>query len=113
MVDAFTLYFFFVIFVVKIPFQMEHNAYPALDWQRWAVSRMCREATYRQHWLEKSISYARYGQIPVGNLPEDVTIYLADVCFSRQVGDRKLVQFTYLLGFVSAIIFMQIYTSIF
>ncbi|KNC74438.1 hypothetical protein SARC_13013, partial [Sphaeroforma arctica JP610] len=61
-----------------------HNNYPALQWQEAAVKQMFITSVFKEEWLDTQIEHARYGQVPVGNLPPDVTTFVADIEFSRQ-----------------------------
>jgi hypothetical protein len=70
---------------VALPFAEADNAYPALQWQRFAVPRMFMRAVWREITLAKYIMVARYGRIPLANLPEDYHTYVADMMYARLV----------------------------
>ena len=72
-------------FAVSLPFNTEDNKFPALDWQRVAVRNMLTQAAFRETKFNNLLQYARYGNVPVANLPDDIPLYLADLQYSRQV----------------------------
>eukprot|EP01134_Creolimax_fragrantissima_P001067 CFRG1067T1 len=73
-------------------FNPKQNEFPPLQWQISAVRNMFVTSVFKEAWLDTQLEHARYGQIPVGNLPADVTSFVADVEFSRQLAHRGFVQ---------------------
>lgn len=75
--------------VVALGFNADENKYPALDWQRQAVRNMLMQAAFKDDKLATLVQYARYGGVPLCNLPGDVPLFLADLTFSRQLIKRN------------------------
>lgn len=93
--------------VVPLPFPPgpAHNpsirTLPALNWEPAAV-QLCLESYFFMSAVSfpRRVSYARYGQIPIGNLGSDEALALYDVSFGRQlVKSRALTWASELPGF--------------
>mmetsp|Transcript_13585 Transcript_13585/g.18994 ORF Transcript_13585/g.18994 Transcript_13585/m.18994 type:complete len:851 (+) Transcript_13585:39-2591(+) len=84
--------------VVTLPFPPgpAHNpslsTLPALNWEPTAV-QLCMEAFFYMGAVSypKRVSYARYGQLPIGNLGRDEAVTLYDVSFSRQLQKTRTI----------------------
>ncbi|KAJ2380586.1 DNA polymerase epsilon catalytic subunit, partial [Coemansia sp. RSA 2611] len=61
------------------------DALPALDWARHASRRMVAALLGCAQWLGERIALARYADVPLGNLPADAPLFLADVFFARKL----------------------------
>uniref|UniRef100_A0A4W3JDP1 DNA polymerase epsilon catalytic subunit n=1 Tax=Callorhinchus milii TaxID=7868 RepID=A0A4W3JDP1_CALMI len=59
--------------------------YSVLDWQRQGVRRMIRHYLSLDSVLSKAFEMARYYHIPIGNLPDDISIFGSDLFFSRHL----------------------------
>lgn len=93
--------------VVPLPFPPgpAHNpsmrTLPALNWEPAAV-QLCLESFFFMGAVSfpRRVSYARYGQVPIGNLGNDEALALYDVSFGRQlVKSRALTWASELPGF--------------
>ena len=82
--------------VIPMPFPPgpAHNAsmstLPALNWEQPAI-HLCLEAYLYMNvvsWPNR-ISYARYGQLPIGNFGEDENLALYDVSLSRMIAKNR------------------------
>ncbi|KAJ1721294.1 DNA polymerase epsilon catalytic subunit [Coemansia erecta] len=58
---------------------------PLLDWQRHAARRMVSSLLHASRWLDERAQLAQYGDVPLGNLPADAPLFLADVFFARRL----------------------------
>lgn len=56
-----------------------------LDWQRHAARKMLSHYLAALRWLGEHVTYARYIHIPLGNLPEDISVLAADVFYARHL----------------------------
>ena len=82
--------------VVPLPFPPgpAHNpsmrTLPALNWEPAAV-QLCMEAYFFMGAVSypRRVSYARYGQVPIGNLGNDEALALYDVSFGRQLAKSR------------------------
>ncbi|XP_015221455.2 DNA polymerase epsilon catalytic subunit A [Lepisosteus oculatus] len=59
--------------------------YNVLDWQRHGARRMIRHYLNLDSCLSQAFDMARYYHLPVGNLPEDVSIFGSDLFFARHL----------------------------
>ena len=69
--------------VLASPVNSKDNNYPALDWQRYAASRLLNSNALGEHIYQQRLASARYGHVPVGNLPTDTPVFLCDVFLAR------------------------------
>ena len=64
-------------------------ALPSIDWQRttvqWAVNSFCKQ----QEKTQEMLSYCRYGNVPIGNLPSDPAVFLCDLLLARSLRAGK------------------------
>ncbi|KAJ2782430.1 DNA polymerase epsilon catalytic subunit [Coemansia interrupta] len=70
---------------VMLPAQAADAQLPALDWQRHAARRMVSALLHASRWLDERTQLAQYGDVPLGNLPADAPLFLADVFFARRL----------------------------
>lgn len=68
---------------VAAPTNSKDDAYPALDWQRYAAKRLLYQSAVVENWYQAQVEVARYSHVPVGNLPSDTTLFVSDVFFAR------------------------------
>lgn len=61
----------------------------ALDWQREGIGKLCTFYLEAESDLREKVNLARYGSIPVGNLPEDPMLFLCDILFSRSLSSSR------------------------
>nr|XP_033811806.1 DNA polymerase epsilon catalytic subunit A [Geotrypetes seraphini] len=59
--------------------------YNILDWQRHGARRMIRHYLNLDSCLSQAFEMARYYHIPVGNLPDDISMFGSDLFFSRHL----------------------------
>uniref|UniRef100_A0A3P8WLR8 DNA polymerase epsilon catalytic subunit n=1 Tax=Cynoglossus semilaevis TaxID=244447 RepID=A0A3P8WLR8_CYNSE len=59
--------------------------YNVLDWQRHGARRMIRQYLNLDSCLSKAFDMARYYHLPVGNLPQDVSIFGSDLFLARHL----------------------------
>ncbi|XP_066545416.1 DNA polymerase epsilon catalytic subunit A [Amia ocellicauda] len=60
-------------------------SYNVLDWQRHGARRMIRHYLNLDSCLSQAFDMARYFNLPVGNLPEDVSIFGSDLFLARHL----------------------------
>ncbi|KAJ8379395.1 hypothetical protein SKAU_G00001730 [Synaphobranchus kaupii] len=60
-------------------------SYSVLDWQRHGARRMIRHYLNLDSCLSQAFDMARYYHLPVGNLPEDVSIFGSDLFLARHL----------------------------
>ncbi|PIA19573.1 DUF1744-domain-containing protein [Coemansia reversa NRRL 1564] len=70
---------------VAMPSHHADRALPALDWQRHASRRMVASLLGCAQWLSERVALAQYADIPLGNIPADAPLFLADVFFARRL----------------------------
>nr|XP_023689121.1 DNA polymerase epsilon catalytic subunit A [Paramormyrops kingsleyae]XP_023689122.1 DNA polymerase epsilon catalytic subunit A [Paramormyrops kingsleyae]XP_023689123.1 DNA polymerase epsilon catalytic subunit A [Paramormyrops kingsleyae] len=64
---------------------VDEISYSVLDWQRHGARRMIRHYLNLDSCLSQAFDMARYYHLPVGNLPEDVSIFGSDLFFARHL----------------------------
>ncbi|KAG9339579.1 hypothetical protein JZ751_023470 [Albula glossodonta] len=60
-------------------------SYNVLDWQRHGARRMIRHYLNLDSCLSQAFDMARYYHLPVGNLPEDISIFGSDLFLARHL----------------------------
>ncbi|XP_059569609.1 DNA polymerase epsilon catalytic subunit A isoform X2 [Alligator mississippiensis] len=60
-------------------------SYGVLDWQRHAARHMIRQYLSLDMCLSQAFEMSRYYHIPIGNLPDDISIFGSDLFFSRHL----------------------------
>ncbi|KAJ1951738.1 DNA polymerase epsilon catalytic subunit, partial [Linderina pennispora] len=70
---------------VRMPTHHADRTLPAFDWQRHAGRRLVASLLGASRWVAERISLAQYADIPVGNIPADAPLFLADVFFARKL----------------------------
>jgi len=84
--------------VISLPFPPgpDHNpassTLPAINWEQHIV-QLCLEAYFYMGVISfpKRVGYARYGNIPIGNLGEDEAFSLFDVSFARMLQKNRAI----------------------
>ena len=58
---------------------------PALNWQKEAIDYLC--SVYEESFAktQEKLGFARYANLPIGNVPEDPSSYLCDILFARSL----------------------------
>ncbi|KAI9505131.1 hypothetical protein BX070DRAFT_188883 [Coemansia spiralis] len=74
---------------VAVPVHQADNAMPAFDWQRHACRRMVASLLNCSQWVDERISLSHYADVPVGNIPADAPLFLADIFFARKLSLSK------------------------
>ncbi|KAJ2727071.1 DNA polymerase epsilon catalytic subunit [Coemansia sp. Benny D115] len=74
---------------VAMPVHQADRALPAFDWQRHACRRMVASLLNCSQWIDERISLAQYADVPIGNIPADAPLFLADVFFARKLSLAK------------------------
>ncbi|MFT7808498.1 DNA polymerase epsilon catalytic subunit A isoform X1 [Arapaima gigas] len=64
---------------------MDDINYSVLDWQRHGARRMIRHYLNLDSCLSQAFDMARYYHLPVGNLPEDISIFGSDLFLARHL----------------------------
>ena len=67
------------------PVNSKDNDYPALDWQRYAAGRLLNANAIGEHVFKQRLATARYGHVPIGNLPTDAPVFLCDMFLARHL----------------------------
>ncbi|KAJ2836120.1 DNA polymerase epsilon catalytic subunit [Coemansia sp. 'formosensis'] len=75
--------------VIAVPVHAADGALPAFDWQRHACRRMVAAVLSCAQWVEERVALAQYADVPVGNIPGDAPLFLADVFFARKLSLAK------------------------
>eukprot|EP00731_Ephydatia_muelleri_P013509 Em0007g819a len=70
---------------VFIPSLDSDNSFPALDWQRVASKKMVQQFLNLQAWVHNQLEQSRYAHVPLGNLPRDPALFIADVFYARHL----------------------------
>ncbi|KAJ2357938.1 DNA polymerase epsilon catalytic subunit [Coemansia sp. RSA 2618] len=74
---------------VSIPAHQADRMLPAFDWQRHACRRMVASLLGCSQWVSERIALSQYADIPLGNIPADAPLFLADVFFARKLSLSK------------------------
>ncbi|KAJ2709675.1 DNA polymerase epsilon catalytic subunit, partial [Coemansia spiralis] len=74
---------------VAAPLHQADRVLPALDWQRHACRRMVTSLLGCAQWLAERVALAQYADVPLGNIPADAPLFLADVFFARKLSLAK------------------------
>ncbi|KAG2471169.1 DPOE1 polymerase, partial [Polypterus senegalus] len=64
---------------------VDEISYSVLDWQRHGARRMLRHYLNLDSCLSQAFEMARYYHLPVGNLPEDMSIFGSDLFLARHL----------------------------
>ncbi|KAM9811154.1 DNA polymerase epsilon catalytic subunit A [Neosynchiropus ocellatus] len=64
---------------------LDEISYNVLDWQRHGARRMIRHYLNLDSCLSQAFDMARYYHLPVGNLPQDVSIFGSDLFLARHL----------------------------
>ncbi|XP_019718434.1 DNA polymerase epsilon catalytic subunit A [Hippocampus comes] len=64
---------------------IDEISYSVLDWQRHGARRMIRHYLNLDSYLSQAFDMARYYHLPVGNLPQDVSIFGSDLFLARHL----------------------------
>lgn len=72
-------------------FDEPRKAQAQLAWLQPAARRAMRYYMNLPKWLEEKIQQASYGNVPIGNIPDDSFVFLADIIFSRQLVKNDMV----------------------
>ncbi|KAJ2466415.1 DNA polymerase epsilon catalytic subunit [Coemansia sp. RSA 2337] len=75
--------------VVTIPVHQADRSLPAFDWQRHACRRMVASLLNCSQWVAERVALSQYSDIPLGNIPADAPLFLADVFFARKLSLAK------------------------
>ncbi|KAJ2231118.1 DNA polymerase epsilon catalytic subunit [Coemansia sp. RSA 518] len=74
---------------VVIPAHQADRTLPAFDWQRHACRRMVASLLGCSQWMAERIALSQYSDIPLGNIPADAPLFLADIFFARKLSLSK------------------------
>ncbi|KAJ2703543.1 DNA polymerase epsilon catalytic subunit [Coemansia sp. IMI 209128] len=74
---------------VAIPVHQADRSLPAFDWQRHASRRMVASLLSCSQWVAERVALSQYADIPLGNIPADAPLFLADVFFARKLSMAK------------------------
>ncbi|KAJ1668343.1 DNA polymerase epsilon catalytic subunit [Coemansia sp. RSA 1813] len=74
---------------ISVPVHQADTVLPAIDWQRHACRRMVASLLNCSQWVDERISLSQYADVPVGNIPADAPMFLADVFFARKLSLAK------------------------
>jgi len=69
--------------------ESEEFKLPGIDWQRDALNWALASYSDLQSNMSEMLSYCRYGNIPIGNLPADPAVFLCDVLLARALRASK------------------------
>ncbi|KAJ1965267.1 DNA polymerase epsilon catalytic subunit [Dipsacomyces acuminosporus] len=74
---------------VAAPVHQADRTLPAFDWQRHACRRLVASFLKCSQWVEERIALSQYSDIPLGNIPADAPLFLADMFFARKLSMSK------------------------
>lgn len=77
--------------IVSVAFNNSDSSYPAFNWVRFLFTRAIRRFVVVEEWWAHQLLFARYAEIPIGNLSEDNLVLIADVLFSRLLREQNIV----------------------
>lgn len=77
---------------VAIPSRKVDNMYPALAWQRMAGRRLVSSFLEARDWLVDRLNFARYSNVPLGNIESDSVSFLSDLFYARALERNDVVQ---------------------
>ncbi|CAG9312003.1 unnamed protein product [Blepharisma stoltei] len=62
---------------------------PALDWQKIGIQHLCQLFQAIPMWFENQLGFSRYSCVPIGNLPQDPSLFLCDLLFARSLKNSQ------------------------
>lgn len=71
--------------------QEQENRLQTLSWLQPALKQALKSYLEMGTWVEERINQARYGNVPVGNIPDDVYLFFADLTFARRLRKNDMV----------------------
>jgi DNA polymerase epsilon subunit 1 len=71
--------------VITLPTLDSDSNYSTLDWQRPVAKRLITQFLNIPTWFHNQLEQARYAHVPVGNIPSDTAMFVADVFYSRHL----------------------------
>ena len=71
--------------ILLMPSNKAPHSLDGLSWQSHLVSRMLGRYLRLGDWLQSSIENSIYYDIPIGNVPADVSLFFIDVAFARRL----------------------------
>ncbi|KAJ2653591.1 DNA polymerase epsilon catalytic subunit [Coemansia sp. RSA 1250] len=74
---------------VAIPVHQADRSLPGFDWQRHSCRRMVANLLSCSQWLAERAALSQYADIPLGNIPADAPLFLADIFFARKLSLAK------------------------
>jgi hypothetical protein len=77
--------------VVMRPADATDNAFPALAWHMFVANRCVARYLLSHMWWDERLEASRYCQVPVGNLGQDLEVFMADLFYSRMLQHNKYV----------------------
>lgn len=63
--------------------------FPALDWQRFCITHLCKLYLELGEYIRSQIGLARYSGVPLGNLPQDPILFVCDILFARSLKSSR------------------------
>jgi DNA polymerase epsilon subunit 1 len=77
--------------IVRIHVSDMDNLYQQLDWQKIATRMMLKHYFRIKMVLKACVDQSRYFQVPIGNVPEDTTIFGCDIFYARNLIKQNFV----------------------
>ncbi|KAI8325970.1 DUF1744-domain-containing protein [Martensiomyces pterosporus] len=74
---------------VSVPVHQADRTLPPFDWQRHACRRLVANFLNCSQWVDERIALSQYSDVPVGNIPADAPLFLADMFFARKLSLAK------------------------
>ena len=75
--------------ILEIPFYIEENSFPALDWIKFAVKKLTIRFIDLNNVIDYRMQLSKYCNIPICNMENDASIFCTDVFFSRILKTSK------------------------
>jgi DNA polymerase epsilon subunit 1 len=77
--------------VTLVPFHKKDNSFPALGWQSYSLGRMMEHFLNLNDFLRDRVTLSRYGDVPIGNVDHDYTIFFADLFLARRLKKSEMI----------------------
>ncbi|KAI7872108.1 hypothetical protein BDF14DRAFT_1992796 [Spinellus fusiger] len=76
---------------IAMPSLQEDNKFTALNWIQPSTKRVFERYFTLGGYIDEKLSQARYANIPFGNIPEDASLFMADISFARRMVKNDMV----------------------
>ncbi|KND02716.1 DNA polymerase epsilon catalytic subunit [Spizellomyces punctatus DAOM BR117] len=77
--------------IITLPTHKKDTNFPTLGWQQYVCKRMLSHFLNLNDFLKERIALSRYADVPVCNISQDYTTFLADLGFARRLKRADMV----------------------